>query len=83
MMLRTPFPSSPTIQARAPRSSVSQEALATFAHFVFQLLNLNRVLVPSGRHRGRESRKAPLSMRQNKERITHGGGDKVLVPTSS
>ena len=80
MMLRTPRPSSPTIQASAPRSSVSLEALDALPIFFFSRSTCNGFLVPSGPPaRQQEARQAAGRLRQHQKGIAHGRRHKILV----
>ena len=59
MMVRTPFPSGPTRHARAPRNSVSQEALETLPIFRLRRWICIGFLPPSGRQRGSRKQVSP------------------------
>ena len=84
MMVRTPRPSSPTIQASAPRSSVSLEALDALPIFFLSRNTCIGFLVPSGRQRGSRKHDRPPGACASTRKASHIGADtKYLCPTSS
>jgi hypothetical protein len=84
MMVRTPRPSSPTIQASAPRSSVSLEALDTLPILRFRRSTCIGFLVPSGRQRGSRKQLRPPGACASTRKASHIGAEtKYLWPTSS
>ncbi|MNY57726.1 hypothetical protein D3C86_1939750 [compost metagenome] len=62
MMVGTPRPSSPTIQARAPRYSTSLEAFDQLPSLFFRRWIYSSLRVPSGRWRGSRKQVRPLSV---------------------
>ena len=83
-MLRTPRPSSPTIQASAPRNSVSLDALEALPIFFFRRSTCMGFFVPSGRQRGSRKHDRPLSVCASTRKASHIGAEtKYLWPTSS
>jgi hypothetical protein len=84
MMVRTPLPSSPTIQASAPRSSVSLDALETLPILRFRRSTCMAFLLPSGRQRGIRKHDSPAGVCASTRKASHIGADtKYLWPTSS
>ncbi len=84
MMLRTPRPSSPTIQARVPRSSVSDDALEALPIFFLRRSTCIGFLAPSGRQRGNRKHERPPGAWASTRNASHMGADtKYLCPTSS
>ncbi|MNN31321.1 hypothetical protein D3C81_1450080 [compost metagenome] len=57
-----PRPSSPTIQARAPRSSISAEALLRLPSLSFRRWIWMWLWLPSGRRRGSRKQLSPPSL---------------------
>ena len=84
MIVRTPRPSSPTIQASAPRSSVSLEAFETLPILRFRRSTCSGFLVPSGRQRGSRKHVSPPGACASTRNASHIGAEtKYLWPTSS
>ena len=84
MMLRTPRPSSPTIQASAPRSSVSLDALEALPIFFFRRSTCIAFLLPSGRQRGSRKHDRPPALCASTRKASHIGAEtKYLWPTNS
>ena len=84
MMVRTPRPSSPTIQASAPRSSVSLDALDALPILFFRRSTCKGFLLPSGRQRGSKKQDKPAGVCASTKNASHMGAEtKYLWPTSS
>ena len=80
MIVRTPRPSSPTIQASAPRNSVSQDAFERIAHLALEALDLHRVLRPvRAPARQQETGQAAGGLGQRQEGIAHRRRNEKLV----
>jgi hypothetical protein len=84
MIVRTPRPSSPTLHASAPRSSVSLEAFDTLPILRFRRSTCSGFFVPSGRQRGSRKHDSPPGACARTRNTSHIGADtKYLWPTSS
>ena len=84
MMVRTPFPSAPTIHASAPRSSTSLEAFDVLPIFRLRRWICIGFFVPSGHHRGMRKQERPPGACASVRNASHIGAEtKYLCPTSS
>ena len=75
LIVRTPLPASPTIQASAPRSSSSHEAFETLPILRYRRCMWSAFFDLSGRQRGIRKQLKPRSVWANVRKASHIGAE--------